>query len=74
MLIVTCTLTFPDGREATGSIKARSPGILYDITYAGAWDRLTLRPKRGTAWDLELIFKLVALGKGATFHVERTGE
>ncbi|MDB6112773.1 MAG: hypothetical protein JWR69_4523 [Pedosphaera sp.] len=74
MLTVTCTLTFPDGHEATGSIEARSPGMLYDITYAGAWDRLTLRPEQGTAWDLELVFKLLAIGNGATFHVERCGE
>jgi hypothetical protein len=74
MLTVTCTLTFPDGREAAGRIEARWPGVLYDLAYVGDWDRLTLKPEKGTAWDLELIFRLVAIGKGATLHVERSGE
>ena len=74
MLTVACTLTFPDGRELTGRIEARSPGVPYDIIYSGVGDRLTLRPEKGTAWDLELIFKLAAYRHEATLDVEKSGD
>ena len=44
------------------------------ITYAGVWDRLTLRPEKGTPWDMELIFKLAAYRSGAKLAVEKSGE
>jgi hypothetical protein len=74
MLTVACTLTFPDGRELTGRIEARSPGVPYSILYSGVCERLTLRLEKGTAWDLELLFKLAAYRSEAALAVEKSGE
>ncbi len=74
MLIVVCTLTFPDGQQVTGRTEARSPGMPCPITYTGAVDRLGMRYDAGTPADLELVFTLAAQQKGATLSVEKTGQ
>ena len=74
MLIVVCTLTFPDGQLVTGRIEARSSGASYPIAYDGAVDRLVMKYESGTAADLELVFTLAAQQSGASLAIEKAGK
>lgn len=73
MLTLFCRLRLLDGKEATGKLDARFPGVAYRVAYAGALDYLPEMPENGTASDVELAFRIAARKNGATLEVERFG-
>lgn len=73
MVTLFCRLRLLNGKEATGKLDARFPGVAYDVVYAGALDYLPEMPKQGTPSDVELAFRIAARKNGAALEVERFG-
>ncbi len=71
--MLACKLTFPDGQEVTGEVRASSPAIQYPIVYGGRVNRLPIHYQSGTVSDLELVFTVAAQRSGAKLAMERSG-
>jgi|GEM_PF-3135520 hypothetical protein len=74
VLTLVCRLSLPDGRQVTGKVEARTPGLAYHIVYSGATDCLDLKPAEGTPSDLELIFRMAGQANGGMVSVEKRGD
>jgi hypothetical protein len=74
VLVVTCTLTFTDGRKVVGRIEAGAADRPYPIAYTGSIDLLEIKYPTGTVSDLIFLFDLVARTTSAKLTVQREGE
>jgi hypothetical protein len=73
IVILVCSLRFPDGEIATARIEARSPHEECPVAYSGASDRLPIRNGTADTVLLRVLFLSFARELRAKFEEEQIG-
>lgn len=73
MRTVTCTLTFKDGKQATGRVEAKSAQAEYPIIYGGEFQRIPRRYEMGDPGDLKTLFTMSARELSAALEIQEAG-